>query len=91
MIDQAAFEFRELAQCAVEDLDDELHDYASEFDTMATQLETLHVELSQSAGRGACSKSLAFMPRVEQLRRIVPFYPLVAAIDSACRRGVGEQ
>ena len=88
-VEQAIFEFEDLARCVQEDLDDELHDFADEFESMTQQLKQLQSELT---GRleYANSRGLAFMPRVHQLRTVIPFYLLIKTIDTACRQGVRD-
>ena len=87
LIDQAVFEFKELAVCAVEDLEDELHDYSAEFEAMAKSLEELKEQLSIE-GENVLGKGLKFMQRAIQLRQIIPFFNLIEVIDNACRQGV---
>ena len=86
-MDQAVFEFKELAVCSVDDLEDELYDYAAEFEAMAKSLEELKEQLA-TEGENALGKGLKFMQRAIQLRQIIPFFNLIETIDSACRRGV---
>ena len=90
LIDQAVFEFKELAVCAVEDLEDELHDYAAEFEAMAKSLEELREQLSTES-ENVLGKGLKFMQRATQLRQIIPFFNLIEVIDSACRQGVASR
>ena len=86
-MDQAVFEFKELAICSVEDLEDELYDYAAEFEAMAKSLEELREQLA-TEGENVLGKGLKFMQRAIQLRQIIPFFKLIETIDNACRRGV---
>ena len=90
LIEQAAFEFEELSVCVEEDIDDEQHDYAFEFEAMARALMTLKSQIEDKAAY-VDSNGLVFMERARQLRPIIPFFQLVNAIDSACRRGVVEK
>ncbi len=87
MIEQAIFEFDELATCAKEDLDDEMYDFAPEFRAMSRSLSALH---HQVIGKVAFvdSRGLAFMRRAQQIRFVIPFFGLIQAIDEACRKGV---
>lgn len=90
LIDQAVFEFKELAICSVEDLEDELYDYAAEFEAMAKSLEELKEQLS-TEGESVLGKGLKFMQRAIQLRQIIPFFNLIEVIDNACRQGVASR
>ena len=86
-MDQAVFEFKELAVCSVDDLEDELYDYANEFEAMAKSLEELKEQLA-TEGENVLGKGLKFMQRAIQLRQIIPFFNLIETIDNACRHGV---
>ena len=86
-MDQAVFEFKELAVCSVDDLEDELYDYAAEFEAMAKSLEELKEQLA-TEGENVLGKGLKFMQRAIQLRQIIPFFNLIETIDNACRHGV---
>ena len=90
LIDQAIFEFKELAICSVEDLEDELYDYATEFEAMAKSLEELKEQLT-TEGENVLGKGLNFMQRAIQLRQIIPFFSLIESIDNACRQGVASR
>lgn len=87
LMDQAVFEFKELAVCSVDDLEDELYDYATEFEAMAKSLEELKEQLA-TEGENVLGKGLKFMQRAIQLRQIIPFFNLIETIDIACRHGV---
>ncbi len=86
-VGQAIFEFEELSLCVQEDLDDELYDYSGTFQAMAAELSRLLEELNE-CDEYSDREGLGIMPRVTQLRSIIPFYALVRSIDSACRLGV---
>ncbi len=86
-IHEAIFEFEELIICANEDIDDELHDYISEFEQMAESLRKLSDEIEYTT-EYSNPQGLAIMRRSRQLRSILPFYQLLNSIDIACRQGV---
>ena len=89
LIAEAIFEFDELAICAEEDLDDELHDFAPEFRAMGSSLKNLHKRV---CGRVEFidRRGLDFMRRARQIRYLIPFFSLIQAIDIACKKGVSE-
>ena len=86
-IDEVIFEFEELIICADEDIDDELHDYISEFEEMANSFRKLLEEI-EGLTEYSNPHGLAIMQRSRQLRSIIPFYQLINSIDAACRQGV---
>lgn len=87
LVDEVASEFADLARCSEEDIEDELHDYAFEFDGMAQDLRRLRGELT--GADAFCQRDgLRFMHRARTLRALIPFYHLVEIIDGACRAGV---
>lgn len=75
--------------CAQEDLDDELYDHSGVFEAMA---KSLQVWLKELQGRRDFSDREEMQPisQVNPLGLIIPFHPLIAAIDSTCRLGVRE-
>ncbi len=82
LLEQAKFEIEELSLSAQEDLDDELYDYSGVFEAMAKSLQMLLTVL-QGSGEFSDREGLQVIPQVNQLRLIVPIYPLIAVIDSA--------
>ncbi len=89
-VDQAGFEFEELAICAEDDLEDELHDYAEEFKEMAKAMYQLRHQL-EGQTEFVSHRGVTFMGRARALRAIIPFFRLIEAIDAACRNGVSER
>ena len=87
MLEQAVFEIEKLSLCAQEDQDDELYDHSSVFNAMAKSLQVLLKDL-QGRREYSDRERLQIMPQVNQMRSVIPIYPLIAAIDSACRQGV---
>lgn len=90
LLAQAIFKLEEFSLCAQEDLvDDERYDHSSEFEAMAKSLRVLFQEL-QGRGEFSDRERSQIMPQVNHSGLIFPFFPLIAAIDSACRQGIRE-
>ena len=90
LLDQAIDEFGDLSVCAEQDLDDELADFVPQFDALRASLMKRRGELaaqSEFVGRG---RDLKIMSRVQRLRPIIPFYSLLAAINTIHRHGLDK-
>ena len=70
-------------------LDTEYYYHSGVFEAMAKSLQVLLKDL-KGCGEFSDREGLQIMPQVNQLRLIIPFYLLIAVIDSACRQGVRE-
>ena len=84
LIEDAAYEIRELQHCAEDDMDDELSDLVPAFKAIEHALNDL------SGGKAPCApdSDLPFMALARTYRRVIPVFSMLEVINRAHRNGM---
>lgn len=84
LVEDAAYEIRELQRCAEDDMDDELSDLIPAFIAIEHALEDL------SHGKIPCTaeSDLPFMVLAKTYRHVIPVFSMLEVINRAHRNGM---
>ena len=90
-IDDVIFDLEELVACADEDEGEELAEFAPRSLEIADCLKALRDGIAAGGTELGGGEEMPCMPLAREIRRALPFYPLLEAINRTFRHGLEEQ
>lgn len=89
-IDDVVFDLEEMVACSTEDEGEELAGVAPHCQEIADCLKSVRHEIAAGTRLLGSDRDLECMPLIRELRRALPFYPLLDAINTTYMKGFGE-